>query len=104
MDSPHLFQDINPPAEKLGGDPATTVKADETTPANTDKFDWNDDDSVLIGEQLATAVYRNRAGGVVIRQEARSFDDDDAFVVLRDVEAVRLVIKALRREAEGIAG
>jgi hypothetical protein len=104
MDSPHLFQDVIPPAERPGGDPAPIARVDETTPAATDKFDWNSDDSVVIVEQLSTAIYRNRAGGIVIRQEARNFDEDDAFVVLRDAEAVRLVIKALRREAEGGAG
>ncbi|WP_442580571.1 hypothetical protein ACSBOB_00770 [Mesorhizobium sp. ASY16-5R] len=101
MDSPHLFQDIIPPATRPEGDPAPLGTVDETAPDTADRFDWNSDDSVLIGEQLATAVYRNRAGGIVIRQEARSFDEDDNFIVLRDAEAVRLVIKALRREAEG---
>jgi hypothetical protein len=104
MDSPHLFQDVIPPAERPEEDPARTAKVEGTAPANVDTFDWNADDSVIIAEQLATAIYRNHAGGIVIRQEARNFDEDDTFVVLRDAEAVRLVIKALRREAEGGTG
>ncbi|WP_442582511.1 hypothetical protein ACSBOB_11440 [Mesorhizobium sp. ASY16-5R] len=102
MDMPDLLNALLPPVERPGDislQNTAPVTADETEDAA--KFDWNSDDSVIIAEQLAVAVYRNRAGGIVIRQEARNFDDDDAFVVLRDTEAVRLVIKALRREAEG---
>lgn len=49
-----------------------------------DAFKWNDD-STILPEQQAIAVYFNRAGDLVIRQE-RSWDrDEDSFVfVARD--------------------
>jgi hypothetical protein len=42
-----------------------------------DDFDWDDpnEEAIVLREQRATAVYRNRAGEVVIRQ--RRWPDDD---------------------------
>ena len=65
--------------------------------SDPDKFDWSSDDSVLLGEQLAVAVYRNKFDAIVIRQEGVG-GDEDHFVVLRDAEAVRLLIAALDDE------
>ena len=108
MDSPSLFANVEPPAIEPGEIAAEKSEIapaiDETAPIDVNNFDWCEDDSVIMQEQLAVAVYRNRAGGIVIRQEARSFDEDDNFVVLRDAEAVNRLVKALRREAEGRAG
>ena len=105
MNSPQLFQDDIPPADERGevatAERVAESEIDETSPVDADKFDWGSDDSVIVQEQLAIAVYRNRANGVVIRQEARSFDEDDQFVILRDAEAVRILLRALRREAGG---
>ena len=55
---------------------------------------------MLLGEQFATAVYRNKRDGIVIRQEGVG-GDDDHFVILRDAEAVRLLLGALQREING---
>ena len=68
--------------------------------SDPDRFDWSTDDSVLLGEQFATAVYRNKRDAIVIRQEG-SGDEDDHFVILRDAEAARLLIGALHREIKG---
>jgi hypothetical protein len=69
----------------------------ETDP---DKFNWSTDDSVLLGEQFATAVYRNKRGAIVIRQEGVG-SDDDHFVILRDPEAVGRLVAALQNEIGG---
>jgi hypothetical protein len=62
-----------------------------------DTFDWSTDDSVLLGEQFATAVYRNMRAAIVIRQEGVG-GDDDHFVILRDADAVHRLVDALRAE------
>lgn len=45
-------------------------------------FDWVGDDSIVLQEQRATAVYRNKRGDLVIRQEAGFNDTEDTFVVI----------------------
>src|SRR3954454_3093367 len=45
-----------------------------------DDFDWNTDDAVILKEQRATAVYHNRLGELIIRQQARWNDEGDTFV------------------------
>lgn len=67
-------------------------------------FDWCSDDdqeAIILEEQRAIAVYRNRSNGVVIRAERSLDDEDDAFVVLSTSEAVRALIAALQREIGG---
>jgi hypothetical protein len=91
------------PAE-TPGEPATSeaevVGAEtlEVEPAVEPDFDWFADDSVVIREQLQTAVYRNRVNAVVIRQEGSGYEPEDQFVILRDAEAVRTLIAVLQRE------
>jgi hypothetical protein len=63
-------------------------------------FDWRSDDSIVLGYQPATAIYRNASDAIVIRQEGVGYEDDQ-FVILRDAEAVQVVIKALTAEIEG---
>jgi hypothetical protein len=46
-----------------------------------DEFDWHNDDTVVLREQRATAVYRNHDGDVVIRQRG-SDDNEDTFVFI----------------------
>jgi|tagenome__1003787_1003787.scaffolds.fasta_scaffold18289990_1 hypothetical protein len=43
-------------------------------------FDWNTDDAVILKEQRATAVYHNRVGELIVRQQAGWNDDRDTFV------------------------
>ena len=47
-----------------------------------DSFNWNDDDSVVVRQQFATAVYQNQHGEIVVRQEAGMYEENDAIVVL----------------------
>ena len=76
---------------------ATDQAPDELDP---DKFDWRSDDSIILGYQPATAVYRNACNAVVIRQEGAGYEDDQ-FVILRDAEAVRRLVAALQAEIRG---
>jgi len=49
-------------------------------PPDPDEFNWATDDSVVLKEQPATAIYFNSRGQLVIRQE-RSWDrDEDSFI------------------------
>ena len=48
---------------------------------HTEDFNWAETESVVVPEQLMTAVYQNGAGDVVIRQ-GRYPDDDVVVVVL----------------------
>ena len=45
-----------------------------------DEFNWNTDDSIILKEQRATAVYFNRLGELIIRQKAAWSDDEDSIV------------------------
>lgn len=57
----------------------TVVPEPEST---SEDFDWNNDKSVCINEQPATAIYRNDFHQIVIRQKAAWDRDEDVFVVI----------------------
>lgn len=91
-----LLSTIEPPVARPGG----VQPLDQVDDRAEDRFDWLREDCIILKEQLSTAVYRNRANAIVIRQEGNGFQDDQ-FVILRDPEAVRLLITALREELGG---
>jgi hypothetical protein len=83
--------DETPTGERLNPDP---------TPSEETDFDWHEDPSVVVPHQSAIAVYRNKFGAVVIRQEGADYEDDVWVIVNR--EYLASLIDALRRlEAEG---
>jgi hypothetical protein len=43
-------------------------------------FDWCNDESIVLQEQRATAIYHNRHGDLVIRQRAAWDDEGDVFL------------------------
>lgn len=92
------------PGESTSSEADTMVKAagysvtELLKPALEPEFDWFTDDSVVIREQMQTAVYRNRVNAIVIRQEGNGFEPEDQFVILRDADAVRTLIAVLERE------
>jgi hypothetical protein len=45
-------------------------------------FNWNTDDSIILKEQRATAVYHNKVGELIVRQQASWDDDRDTFVYI----------------------
>jgi hypothetical protein len=62
--------------------PAPTAQDRHQPKESDEKFNWLSDDSVVLQPQLAIAVYRNGAGGLVIRQERDWNDEDDTFIVI----------------------
>ena len=63
-------------------------------------FDWSDTDQIAVREQLATAVYVNVAGDVVVRQT--HWPDDDVCIVVSPTHVPKLVDAIL--EAANLPG
>jgi hypothetical protein len=63
-------------------------------------FDWNTDDSVILKEQRATAVYHNKLGELIIRQRAAWDDDRDTFVYVTPENVVAFLEGAAKRARE----
>jgi hypothetical protein len=53
-----------------------------------DHFDWIHDESIVLKEQPATAIYRNRENSVIIRQQAAWDRDEDSFVFITEQNAM----------------
>ncbi len=53
-------------------------------------FDWTDDESIVLRDQPAIAVYVNPHGALVIRQERSWNEEEDTWIVIQR-ENVRLV-------------
>jgi hypothetical protein len=68
-------------------------------PDNADDFDWSNDDSIILKEQRATAVYKNREGEIVIRQ--RCWPDEDAILFINPDQAVAFMEGMSKRVREG---
>jgi hypothetical protein len=81
-----------PPDRNLSSGPLQPVIPQQSAKespksAEAEDFDWCNDESIAISEeiQIATAVYRNRSGDVVIRQEAQWPDEDsDPFMIIAE--------------------
>ena len=55
----------------------------EHKPAEDDsKFNWSDDDSIILRPQPETAAYFNKEGSLVIRQ--RNWPEDDSFIFIAE--------------------
>ncbi len=63
-------------------------------------FNWNDDDSIILREQRATAAYRNKGGDLVIRQQAAWNDEYDAFVCITPENEVTFMEALAKRARE----
>lgn len=63
-------------------------------------FNWNTDDSVILKEQRATAVYHNKLGELIIRQRAAWNDDRDTFVYVTPENVVAFLEGAAKRARE----
>lgn len=57
-------------------------------------FNWVNDDSIIIREQRATAVYENVDGDIVIRQQ-KSWDQDDDPCMVITADNRHALIRAL---------
>jgi hypothetical protein len=67
--------------------------------AGNDNFDWSEEDPV-VQEQLATTIYRNDRGELVIRQKADAYDEGDTIVLLTMANAPALAHAILDLVAE----
>ena len=68
-----------------------------------DDFNWKPENGdVIVPDQRATAVYVNRWGQAVIRQE-RAWDEEEDIYVVIDHASIPAVIKALRDIADAPA-
>ena len=78
-----------------------TVLASASDPDQED-FDWNNpnEDSIILREQRATAVYRNRLGELLIRQRASWDDDCDSVVYLSPENEITFMEGLARRHRE----
>jgi hypothetical protein len=58
------------------------------TPEDSD-FDWRTDDSVILRQQPATAIYYNREGSLVIRQEREwdRYEDTYIFIAPQNIDS-----------------
>lgn len=60
--------------------------------ADPDDFDWSDDDSIALQHQPATAIYFNKFGQLVIRQDS-ALGDEDPYVVISPCNITTFVEK-----------
>ena len=67
-----------------------------------ENFDWSRDDSIVMKDQPATALYWNRNGQLVIRQEAGALEDTDSFIYVAPNQ-IRTLIDRLC-DAIGVGG
>jgi hypothetical protein len=65
-----------------------------------DDFDWSNDDSVILHEQRATAIYRNRYHGIVIRQERAWDEDSDPYMIISEENLVTFMEAFAKRARE----
>ena len=63
---------------------AAAEAAREQLGMNEEDFNWNADDSVILREQRATAVYFNKSQELVIRQQAAWDQEEDSFVYIAE--------------------
>lgn len=61
-------------------------------------FNWNDGEDIVVHEQRALAVYENKFGGIVIRQERSWDDEDDTFIVLASPGAAYRLVEAIQNQ------
>lgn len=55
---------------------------------NNVAFNWVDDDAVVLTEQPATAIFRNRENAIVIRQQASWDSEEDSFIFITEQNAM----------------
>lgn len=66
---------------------------------SSDDFDWENDDSIVLREQPATAIYRNPYGSLVIRQKRRWPDEEEDPIVVVSPESAVAFMEALAARA-----
>jgi hypothetical protein len=74
------------------------VRGSTVVVSDDDDFNWNNpnEESIVLREQRATAVYRNRFGELIIRQQC--WPDDDSFIYVTP-ENVTAFLEATAKRA-----
>jgi hypothetical protein len=75
--SPACDAATEPPATPIAQPAKATQQAPE---AGQERFDWSEDDSIIVEEQLPVAVYINERDQLIIRQH--TWPDEDAVIVI----------------------
>jgi hypothetical protein len=75
-------QDLFPIALAEAAKPTWQPDTSPSPAVGSDKFDWADDKDIIVRAQPALAIYENPNGHVVIRQEAREYEDEDPFITI----------------------
>ena len=80
---------------------AVIEKPQQSTFDQGDDFDWSqlEPEEVVTRRQDEIAIYRNKFGGIVLRQEAR-FDEEDDIIIVNPPYVTMLIqrLQALQRE------
>ena len=80
-----ISESRNRPAGDTANLPALIipVASNEDAIKNSEtKFDWNEDEFVVLRPQQAIAIYRNPSDGLVIRQERDWSEEADTYIVI----------------------
>jgi hypothetical protein len=59
-----------------------TLGTSPTEDSDWTKFDWANDEDIVLREQQSIALYRNREGSLVIRQERRWDQEEDVIIIV----------------------
>ena len=86
-------------AKEMQAEDALLATAADPVKAFED-FDWENDNSIVLRSQPATAVYRNGSGGLVIRQERSWCEDSDPYVHISPENAVAFMEALAKRARE----
>ena len=67
--------------------------------SEADRFDWSTQDAVVVRRVDAIAVYKNKEGDIVIRQERATMEVDA--VVTIPIQHAYSIIEAVTRQVKG---
>jgi len=85
-------------SEPLAREGQSPPSIDETVEEEEELFNWNDGEDIVVHEQRALAVYENKFGGIVIRQEQAWDDEDDTVIVLASPGAAYRLVEAIQNQ------
>jgi hypothetical protein len=97
-DCPGLKADLGEKVDKIVTEAVAAVLG--SGHVAEEDFDWNTDDSVILKEQRATAVYYNKHAELIIRQRAAWDDDRDTFIYVTPENIVAFLEGAAKRAKE----
>jgi hypothetical protein len=62
---------------------------------------WGDDEAIVVQDQAATAIYANKHGGVVLRQQRAWDEENDTYIVVARENAIRVANAILDAAGHG---